>query len=162
MKSMSCGSDAASSAASIRSWTSAASLPSICRISATSIWISRFLSDTAPITFAMASASISGYARSPARSNAAQMVAPVPSSTVNIVGPDVCFIWITLPLMDTVLPIHFERSELEYTGKSFSILTIWYFFSFSGINSIFPFDFMFFTRTWMVSPTLTSVLMLLE
>ena len=115
----------ASSAFSILTFTAPESSPVRTVIASTSIWSWLLRIITSPMTLTIFSSSTSGYARTPASTNAAAFWVPVSSTIVKIVGPLVCLIWATSPSMATVLPTLPDRSEILYRcGLALDVLDL--------------------------------------
>jgi len=105
------GSARRSMACSISSLTAEASPPQSLFMDLISTWIWLLRKLTSPMTRTIISLSISGWARTPALSKAAQKTRPLSSATVNMVGPPVCLTWITSPLIMICFPTIFVSSE---------------------------------------------------
>src|SRR5659263_784959 len=98
----------------------------------------------------------------PRFSNAAHWTVPSSSEMENIVGPPVCFIWITSPERWISFPMYFVSSMVFLLGSCFSICITWKSFGVRIRSSMLPFGAMFFTSTKILSPSSGVEFRLLE
>jgi len=123
---MSGGSDRWSRACAIRSRTVSPSSPVRIVSDRASIWSWLFRSITSPVILTTSSSSASGYARTPASTNAAAFSVPDSSTMVKMVGPLVCLIWAISPSMLTILPTLLPSSASRTAVDFFSTISTVY------------------------------------
>ncbi|OPX66711.1 MAG: hypothetical protein A4E37_01827 [Methanoregulaceae archaeon PtaB.Bin056] len=145
------GSARASRALSIRSLTASASSPERMDRFSTSIWSWFWRIITSPTILTMSPSSASGYARTPASTNAAAFSVPESSTIVKMVGPLVCLICAISPSMRTVLPTFPPSSERRTAVDFFSTISTVYTGMVTSSRSMFPLLLMFVTLTRILS-----------
>ena len=155
------GSARSSRALSIRIRTSSASSPARTVSEETSIctWLLRSI--TSPTIRTISSSSASGYARTPASTNAAAFSVPLSSTMVKMVGPLVCLIWAISPSILTVLPTLVRRSASRTAVDFFSTISTVYTGIVTSSRSILPLLRMLSTFTRIFSRSVWFVLALL-